>query len=242
MFNNFNFSKAPEHDLNSSLAKEMINLYGIRVKFIIVDRINTDKSIFGDYSHLKSNATDTFDISVLPEDTENWDDSGYSLSAFGPINFENIVLFVHRDIFKDLLEIQKITGNLLVFPNNKIMEITDTESKVPGVNNLFTYQDAKTLLKLTCKPYDQKIINELDQDSLFYDSKPQVNPNPDYNNDNPYESLDKYFEELMDNKEEFTQDVEVIPSVSTIKPGEKNDEEVKKPIIDKNIDDVWGNY
>lgn len=246
-FNNFNFSNKPEYDLNDSLAKEMIRLYGILVKFIKTERINTDKSIFGDYSHLKA----TEDVGIhefyaIPEDSENWDDGGYNLTAFGPINFQNISLYIHRSSIINIGEIQTLTGNLLIFPNNKIMEITDTEPLVPGINNLFTHKDTKSILKLTCKPHDTKLINEVSTDSLFYGDLEERGEYEDssYTEESPYESLDKYFTELEQDRNELQQEVEVTPSTDKVIKGDKVelDKKEKEPIIASKGDDIWGQF
>ena len=235
---NFNFSNKPEYSLNSSLSKEMINLYGVIVKLLIVQRINQDLSVFGDFTHLKSDSKKIFDLPVLPENTEDWDDGGFQMSAFGPLNFENISLFIHVDYLKDLdIPLNKITGNLLVFPNNKIMEISHTEITVPGLNNLFTQTDTKTLIKVTCKPYNQKIISELDASDRMYSVETE-----DITEDPNFESLEKYFDELMDREDDLRQETEVLPSVGTVKPGPVEDEIIKKPVVDNSIDDAWGRF
>ena len=40
---NFNFSQHPEYILHKSLTKEVIDLYGIKIKFLITEKINEDK-------------------------------------------------------------------------------------------------------------------------------------------------------------------------------------------------------
>lgn len=231
----FNFSEQPEYVLNTSLIEEMIRLYGIRVKFLVTTRINKDDLVFGDHSHLKTSESEAFYIYALPESSDDWDTSSYGITSFGLVNFENITLFVAKSSFDprpdDYVDDQhEIVGNLLVFPNNKVMEITHCDSTVPGVNNLFTYNDAKSVYKLVCKPYDFKIINEVDKTALSLDETM------------PYESLDHYFDELIGAKEEqdnlITEDP-VSPAVDTSTPINTR---VMKPIVDRSEDDVWGVY
>ena len=50
---NFNFSQKPDYQLNTSLTEEMINLYGVLTKFLVIEQINKDDAVFGDYSHMK---------------------------------------------------------------------------------------------------------------------------------------------------------------------------------------------
>jgi len=87
----FNFNSQPEYQLNTSLAEEMINLYGVETKFIIAERINKDDNVFGDYSHLKTDSDKIFQINMLPENSEDWDQGAYDMSAFGLVNTESVV-------------------------------------------------------------------------------------------------------------------------------------------------------
>lgn len=231
---NFNTSKQPEYQLNTSLIEEVIRLYGVLVKFLVTEKINQDNTVFGDYSHMKSDNNNIYDIYMLPETSEDWDSGGFGMNQFGLMSLENIVLFAAKSAFDpipDTIEDQhQILGNLIVLPNNRIMEITDVDSTVPGVNNLFTYNDAKSVYKLTCKPHDFKLINELDTVDISVD--PTI----------PYETLDVYFQELIGDKN--IQDItsEVTPTVTTVKPTSTFDTKVQKPIIDKSEDDIFGNF
>ena len=231
---NFNFNSDPEYILNQSLITEMISLYGITVKFIITEKINDDDTVFGDYSHLKSIPGEIYDIPMLPETTEDWDNSSFGINNFGLVNFENIVLFAAKSSFDpdpDLIDDPlDIVGNLIVLPNNKVMEVTNVDVTVPGVNNLFTYNDAKSVYKLTCKPHDFKIINEIAPEAISLD--PMV----------PYESLGNYFNELLGIK--GTQDVEAQDNLSTesVNSDNNTDARVMKPIVDKSEESVWGEF
>lgn len=226
---NFNFSNQAEYTLNTQLTTEMINLYGVLTKFIKTEKINFDMNVFGDYSHMKTNNSDIYDIYMLPETTEDWDTGSYGFNNFGLVNFDNITLFVSKSSFDGILEPQQIVNNLIVFPNNKVMEITDIDLTTPGVNNLFTYSDAKNVYKLVCKPYDFKIINEIDQQSI----------SPDQTN---YESLDVYFNELINDKTAQDTSAEITPSVDTVDSTSGTDVKVEKPIIDKTESSVWGDF
>ena len=235
---NFNYSKSPEYKLNSSLGKELINLYGIRVKILITEKINTDTTVFGDFSHMKSDSEKIFDLSVLPEDSDGWEDGGINLSPFGGFNNDNISLFVHNDYIKQILKINEVVGNLVIFPNNKLMEITHVDPLVPGLNNLFTFDDVKSILKLTCKPYGRKIINELEPDDLMYHGK-----NEAIYNERDFESMEKYLEELMETTDNLTEETEIMESNDTVKKNDNTpDEIVKKPTIDNTEDSVWGKF
>jgi len=232
---NFNFTGQPEYQLNTSLAEELINLYGVLTKFLLTEKINRDDVVFGDYSHMKSDNSKIYDIYMLPETTEDWDNET-NFSQFGLVNFETINLFVAKSSFDPIPDIVDDegfdpVGCLVILPNNKIMEITDQSITVPGVNNLFTHNDAKSVYKLTCKPYDVSLINELDNVDISVDPV------------TPYETLDTYFQELIDERTEQDVEAEVTPSVVTVnKTGGLSDEKVVRPIVDKTEDDVFGEF
>ena len=227
---NFNFDSKPEYQLNTSLVEEMIRLYGVLTKFMVTEKINSDDNVFGDYSHLKSDSEKIYDIYMLPEESEDWDVSSFSMNNFGLTNFENVSLFVAKSSFDTISELDHITGNLIIFPNNKIMEITHVDFVVPGINNLFTYNNAKSVYKLVCKPYDFKLINELDKVDISVEE------------DVAYETLDVYFQELVDKAVDQDNEAEVRPQVTTVDKGELLDKKRIDPIIDKTEDDVWGQY
>jgi hypothetical protein len=229
---NFNFSKQPEYQLNTSLIEEVIRLYGVLVKFLVTEKINEDRTVFGDYSHMKSDNNKIYDIYMLPETTEDWDSGGFGMNQFGLMSLENTTLFAAKSSFNlpDHDEMDEIVGNLVVLPNNRIMEITNVEITVPGVNNLFTNSDAKSVYALTCKPYDFKLINELDTVDIAVD--PTV----------PYETLDVYFQELIGDKVQQDNAIQIVPEVNTVDKTTVFDTKVLKPIIDKTEDDVFGNF
>lgn len=233
---NFNFNSQPEYQLNSSLTNEMINMYGVLVKFLMTEKINKDDNVFGDYSHIKTDNNKIFEMYMLPEVSEDWDTSDMSFNQFGLTNFDNISLFVTKaslDPVPDLIDDPlNLIGNLVVFPNNKIMEITASEWTVPGVNNLFTHDDEKSVIKISCKPYDFKLINELDNVDIDYDNDTDV----------PYETLDTYFQELIEQSAEQDIEAEVTEQVTTVEKTGGLDNKTVKPIVDKSEDDVWGAF
>ena len=237
---NFNFSEQPEYSLNTSLTDEMINLYGILAKFLVTTKINRDDTVFGDYSHMQTSSAGIYEVYVLPENTEEWDSTAYDFNDFGLVNSDNINIFVMKTSFDQVPEVAdpntndmaNVVGNLLVFPNNKIMEITNIDWMVPGINNLFSHNDVKSVYKLACKPYDVKLINELDPVDVDYQNDPAA----------PYNTLDSYFTELINQATTQDTSVEVTPSVTTVVKGTGVDTTVTKPIVDKSEDAVWGKY
>jgi hypothetical protein len=215
------------------MTEEMINLYGIHTKFLVVEKINVDSNVFGDYSHLKTDNSQIFDIFMLPENSEDWDSEGYAVSQFGLINFENVTLFAAKSSFDGIVELKSIVGNLLVFPNNKIMEITDVDATVPGINNLFSENDAKSVYKLTCKPYDVKLVHEIDPVDISVAEDPVAEP---------YMTLDNYFDELINQAAAQDEEAEVIPQVDTVDKSQPLDQIVEKPIIDNTEQSPFGDF
>jgi hypothetical protein len=234
---NFNYNQKPEYDLNAGMITELINLYGVLTKFLIVEKINKDDTVFGDYSHLKSDSSKIYDIFMLPETSEEFDNAGDMWREFGLVNAETINLFVSRtdieQIFTENIDEEKgfngILGNLIVLPNNRIIEITDVDFQTPGINNLYTYNNTKSVYKLSCKTYDMKLINEVDNVDISVDENEE------------YETLDNYFNELIGDSNEQNSEASEIPQVTTVIKGTV-DTKVNKPIIDKTEDSVFGGF
>lgn len=223
------------------MIKEVIKLYGIEVKFIKTNRINHDSTIFKDFSHLEGH--DAFTINVLPENSEGFDTANIALQDFGLLNFDNVSFFVHRDVIEPVCSYPEIVGNLIVLPSGKTMEITMVEMQTPGVNNLFTFDDRKSVYKLTCKPYDFKPMDELqsldanlgngtDKDGATRNSAEKDRQMDDVLRE--YDALDGYFDEILKNTEERRVETEVVPSVQTATD--------KKPMVSREEDDVWGQF
>lgn len=227
---NFNFSAKPDYTLNNSLIEEVINLYGVLVKFLVVEKINRDDVVFGDYSHLKSDSAKIFDIYMLPEESENFISIDSAFNGFGLTNSETISLFMPASALVTIGLTKGLTGNLVVLPNNKVMEITQESWETPGMNNLFTNIDAKSVIKLSCKAYDFKLINELNSVDIVHDTSV------------PYTTLDSYFNELITQTATQDASVSVTPTVTTIQKTGTVDVKVIKPVIDRTEPDMWNGF
>jgi len=232
---NFNFDSTPEYDLNTSLIDEVIGLYGINVKFLITQKINVDSLVFGDYSHLKTDNNSIYDIFMLPESTDDWNHTNDSYSQFGLLNYENINLYVSKknivDYVPSLAANQgTLTGNLVVLPNQKIMEITSSVWEVPGVNNVFTSNAQRSVIKLSCKPYDNKLTSEVQASDV------SVTPGV------PYNTLDVYFNELIAQTTAQNVEAEVTPNEIVVQKTGAIDNTVQKPTVDNSVKDIWGNF
>lgn len=226
---NFNFTNAAEYSLNTQMTSEMINLYGVLTKFLITEKINIDDEVFGDFSHMKTDSEKIYEMYMLPENSEDWDASGYQVTDYGLINFENIVLFVSKSNFDEIIDLENIVSNLIIFPNNKIMEITEVDSVVPGINNLFTYNDAKSVYKLSCKPFSTKLHSELNQSDISVD-------------DNPYTTLDDHFSDLINDASDQTSEATETLNRTVVQEGEETDTQVQKPYVDSTEESIWGEF
>lgn len=211
---NFNFAKTPEHDLNSSLVDELISLYGIKIKFIVVKRVNEDKVVFGDFSHLLSDQTRVFEIFALPENMEDFNKDEFRFTQFGLDSFDTLDLFVHKSSIANIPGVSHFTlnnanysrepepninsldyhvvGNLVVLPSGKIMEITEQSTTTPGINNMFVYKNEKTAYKLTCVQYKSQLVDEIDA----LDRSTLGSDNDEVSSMIPNLNLESYFDEL----------------------------------------------
>ena len=231
---NYNIDDAPEYDLNTELIDECIYLYGVPTKFLVVQKLNSDDTVFGDYSSIKTDNTKIFDVYMMPENSDSWDSGGYNFSEFSILNNDNTSVFVSKNSIQNIiqLEFKELYGNLVVMPNNKIMEVTDVQFEVPGVNNLFTFKNAKSVYKLTLKPYSVKLTDEINQADI------SVDPLEDYS------TLDNYFDELLDRKVAQDTEMEINPAVDVIKKeiGVEIDSVQRKPRVSQVEDSVFGEF
>ena len=165
---NFNL-KSNEYDLQASQTRELIRLYGIPCKLLLAERINKDL-IFGDHSHIKVDNKSVFDIHLLPENSEEYDQMDKLQTQFGipvetSVNFfvakksinEKIQQSINVDSYNEfnILEpddtIKRIISSLLIMPSGKILEITNVDFECVGTNNMFVYNYSKNVCKLFCK-------------------------------------------------------------------------------------------
>lgn len=214
-FNNFNFSHKNEYLLNHSMIRECIHLYGILCKLVIVQKVNADTSVFGDFSALKTNANDTFMIHVLPENSEDIDKSQYEFNEFGLNNYDTTSGFISTSDLPEGINLSNLIGNLIVFPSNQIMEIADCEQKTPGINNLWAYSDQISVYKIMLKPYERRAQDEIDSESVMNTAEVKDGIEVDSAELNSvkeiFDSLDGYFDTLLNEKEQQDYQAEVEP-------------------------------
>jgi hypothetical protein len=219
---NFNLSQRPEYSLQASMLDELINLYGLLVKFLVVQKINRDVEVFGDYSHIKTDNNKAFDIYALPETSESMDNMNYAFTQFGYASTASVALFISKKtmekIYPDIYTskgLNDIIGNLIILPSGGIVEITDCQYEVPGVSNLFANIDNKNVYKLTCITYNQKVQNEID---------------PITASESNFVTLENYFDELVQGNTE----IEAAASIQVIEGSDK--------VIVPSVDSVFGRF
>ena len=262
--NNFNYSKKPEYALHEGMINEVIHLYGIPVKFLKTAKINLDDHVFGDYSHMKTDSKEIYDMYVLPENPEGLDIANYNFTEFGFNLFENSAVFVSpADIKTTGLEPQNVVGHLLVFPNNKVLEIVNLDWMPVGVNNLFAFADEKSVFKLSLKAHEFKLTEEIEDDHLINDYTPEITQftrdiDTEFSKELPadatvekpemtdYDKLDHYLDEVIKVQSEQMQDAEIVAST---KPGVQAQEykpiqerPKQNPIINSDESNTWNDF
>jgi hypothetical protein len=197
-----------EYQLNATLADEVIRIYGVPLKLILSEKINED-SVFGDFSHLKVDNTSIFEIYGFPDNADEYE-AGEALSSnFGFMGETNVDIYISKFSFDKLftdkkkgeIQLDKIVNSLIVLPSQKVLEITDLKVETPSINNLFMFNNLKNCYRLKCRSYHFK-----EQDELTSDMFNSNSTNDDYLDTNELKTLESYFDELTNIKEE--QDLE----------------------------------
>jgi len=206
---NFNYSTDdstnPEYELFRSTTEELINMYGIKIKYLITKKINPDH-IFGEHSHIKIDNDSVHEFFAKPEETEQWGGDGDLYSKFGLQNLDTMNIFVSRTDMEKIhpeitlregrVSIDNLPhGNLVVFDSNKIMEVTEMKlsSDTFGNNNIYDSNLSKNVYKLVLKSY---IANRDDYTEAEDISNSDEVPYEDFGN------LDAIFNSEEENKEE----------------------------------------
>jgi hypothetical protein len=165
-------NKSNEYQLSGKLSKEMIDIYGLNVTYIKTEKANPDL-VLGEFTHLRADNSSVFHVNVYPENTGGFDNNNVILSKFGILNFDSVNLFIsaftYATIYPDS-DYQKGHGDLIALPSGKIFEITDIESQVLGLNNMYTYKNQKNVYMLKCKPYnynrDEIAVDDINFETL----------------------------------------------------------------------------
>jgi hypothetical protein len=164
-FNIHDSSYDGEYELFRSTTAELINLYGVPIKYLITEKVNQD-NLFGEHMSLKVDNEAVHEMHALPSEFDNWGGDMNMFGKFGLQDMANIDIYLSRDdmetIHPDLtnregsVSIENLpNGNLVIFGNNKIMEVTDFELSTAdhGNNNVFTSDRHKNVYKLSLRSY-----------------------------------------------------------------------------------------
>lgn len=241
---NFNFSHSNEYNLHTNLTDEFIKLYGIQSKLILTKKENSDSVVFGDWSSIKTDGENIFDVHLYSENTAEFDGS-YDFTEFGFASSDSTTVYISSvEAYEYGLTIEKMLSSLIVLPSNKVLEVTDVEHQVPNINNLWAYSDAKTAFKLTLRTYEFKLHDNIDQsdivNTLEVDSE-ESNIEEDVQETlDAYQSLDNYFDTLLRNETKLTKEAEVKNTVPTSVENDVSDEKQYKPVVNNDETDPFG--
>jgi hypothetical protein len=242
---NLNTSRKPENLLYKKVIDEVIEMYGITVKYLYVEKMNKNE-VFRDFSHLSIHPdVISKEIYLLPENSEDWE-GDVVYNNFGFYNQWTQTLYISR---KTILELypdfdedgrSRMVNNLIITPSSTVLEITHVETYNPGINNLWGYADRTSVYKLSVKIYDHNIADEGISDigkeveldiklkeganSLLEDENTEVIFEHDEELDTT--DIDKFFQEI-------TQDINTVEDLA-----DKGDDKGKKP---SNTNSPFGN-
>lgn len=209
---NFNFTHKNEYVLNVNLIDEAIRLYGIDAKILVTDKNNVDIEVFGDWSSVKTDNKNIFDVHLLPSNADDLDRGNYMFSDFGLNIQDSCEVFISaKEVSKYNLDMHTMLSSLVIFPSNKVMEITNVEWQVPGINNLWAYSDAKSAYKLTLRAYEFKLHDfegNMNNSDLVNTLETESKEDTEIQYEN-YDVLDGYFETLLKEKEDLQYEAEV---------------------------------
>lgn len=215
---NFNNNKS-EYELFGKMTSELIDSYGVFVTYLKTEFIEVDEVLGDIKSYAVTKPEQVIEnIPLLPETPAGFENQDNLLSNFGLINLDSMDFFMSRETLDKIYpngEFNKMAGDLIVLPSEKIMEITNIKSQTPGANNNFLYRNEKNVYQITCKTYAHK------GDEISVEVKKPKN----YNNDDPsmtenLESLDELFNKLGEEAKKEQQD--------------------KQSTVVKNVDSVFG--
>lgn len=166
---NFN-NNANEYELSGNLTAEMIDLYGLQVTYIKTEKINKNK-LLSEYQFLRADNDSVYKVMTYPDNTAGYDNQSDLLSKFGMMMFDTISLYISARVFKTIFpdeNYQTALADLIVMPSKQIFEISDVEAQVPGLSNMFLYDNQKNVYLLKLKPYT------FNQDQIGITNDPDV--------------------------------------------------------------------
>lgn len=172
-----------EYDLAGRITDEFISMYGIPVWYIITEQVNID-TVLNEFQYKKTSPNTYWqNIYAYPENTESFDGNSL-LSKFGMSSLESWSLFVSYNtlysIYADV-DLGKAVGDIIALESGKLLEITNVEFNVPGLNNMFNTQFQKNLFKLSCKSYYRNNDNITSPEPIDIPDFSKIFNVPDFN-------------------------------------------------------------
>lgn len=245
---NFNFSHKNDYNLNKKLIDELIRSYGIECKLLIVEKNHVDPEVFGDWDSIRTDDARVHIIHLLPENADDMDRQ-YPFSDFGFNTFDTISTFLSAYEYElNKLDIKTLLSSLIVFPSNKVLEITDVQHQVPGINHLWSYADEKSAYKLTLRTYEFRLHDETNGNLMSTTELgnefstefgcPDLDKIEDEIQEETenYDVLNGYFDKLLKDSKDIEYESEIKES-TTVREGNSSD---KKPVVINNEKDPFG--
>jgi hypothetical protein len=247
---NFNFHQKPDYSLNTGMIDELIRLYGTPVRFLVTEKLMDSwesnaheiaeasllaNRVFGDFKTLKTDIyRDALEFYVLLAENEEYPNGlQFAFNNFGLINDDTLQVFVSLKSLEPLkdqngnIHPKEIISNLLVFPNGKLMEITDCQLHVPGVNNKFVYSNTPSCYQLSLKSYsfDRSAVDLVHQNDQRIEA-PTIKT---------LEGIDQFFGQQDQRAEDIKGSAEEEQLVVSENP-------LKEKTSKTKIDDVFGSF
>jgi hypothetical protein len=204
---NFNRSGKADYKLKASQIHEMIGLYGVPVTYLFTQKMNKDK-VLNDFTHLQLDPSQQMEVYMLPENSEMFD-GDLSWGMYGIDNLYTTGLFISRTellrLYPDFDESKgysDIINNLIVFPSGAVQEITDFQPFTEGINNLFVYDDEKSVYRIVTRAYSNSKQNEIDTSGTVIEPA--------------FQDIDDYFADLEVVKDNIEQEGDTISSTDSV--------------------------
>jgi hypothetical protein len=215
---NLNTSTKPEVSLNKSMITELINIYGVRSKFLNSKRIAEDFT-FKDFAGFEVDDgfnEEFIDITLLPEERASFEGST-EYNSFGFYNQQYVTFYISSDDVEKITEKNNqelqhlntreiMTNSLIVMPSSVILEVTEFSKYTEGISNLWGYADYTQAYKMTCKVYTASQV-----DDTNFDTEIDLSEGPDGSRDkgkihekvqDVNSNIDDFFESLVLEKEQ----------------------------------------
>lgn len=167
---NFNLSTRPEYNLIGACTTEVIDLYGVKCKLALVEKVNVS-SIVSEWASIKTDGSKVFDVCIMPQTPDMFDTMDYQFNSFGFLPADNMTAYISAAVLDPITPFKKAIGNLIVLPSNKVMEITDVNPLTEHAGNLYAYGDRKLVYQLRLVPYEFKIHDNITDKHLIGELK-----------------------------------------------------------------------